>query len=970
MNDSIQLQLSNVHAILWHIQLQQNECSIDELLDLQIAKDIIDNYYNSITGIGDTVYSKKDFLADIYDLFVKSAPTKAIAESYELENWLESSKRAIKEDRFNIYKSYLIRQGKGNSIEQLESETFKILDSCHNPRVLNRLWDRRGLVYGNVQSGKTSNFIGLINRAFDHGYRIVIVFTGVTEDLRKQTQLRVNSGVLGIRVGEDSGVGASPKFRELERIISPTSIENDLSNSDYWLRHNVSPRSKSIWVIKKNPRILEVLIEWLNYHKTLENTDKIFEAPFLIIDDEADNASIQSMSTRDFNLWELGQEIAGLDLDNLSPEQETTLNKAKESVIKTINRNIRVILSLIGNKTFVGYTATPYSIINQRIEDIERTVNINDVIYNIDENSELFPEHFIIPIKPGPSYIGIDKIYNSNEDKRLPVLINISNNPFQEDIERVFPSQRGVNYTFNTIPNSLIDAIYSFLVVIIVRKKRGHHDFNTMLIHTSHLTRNADYVYVKVDEFITTLYNNLHILDRNEEINHINRILNNFKLNSNNEIFKQYFGEAEIVYPESISKIDIINIINPENDSPLKIVSYHSTENQENATFNRNLSYDHRIIDGERRFCNYIVIGGNRLSRGLTLEGLSVSYFVRSSTRQDSLYQMARWFGYRPGYEDLIKIFMPNDQIHWFESVFKLEENLRKDFEENNSDDSKIMPRDAIIKMAYHTPDNLYLGAKLIKKFPSICDPNKLKHTKKQALSFSGTTKSKKIINDREIQAHNLRAVQKFMISISQSDAVLFNNAHIPKIISNNNINYTGVNYRLIIDFLRNQQLHDHIKDDIAALIDFISKNSNELSNWSVVLAQKPNSATDLGELSWNMDYFDRKNNLISQKITGLVRSPSEEISEDTMIFSRFLDKDVDNTFDIIDNTNIDDYVNEIDSNKSNKRYLYRNQAKKPLLIIYPVSGIVQVDYCFPLFYITIPHIAGGKKVTYIIRNK
>lgn len=322
MNDFIKLQLSNIHTLLWDIMLQNRECPIEDLFEMTKSKVIIDAFYADISDSGYLEYSKEDYLADIKNLFVKSPPTKAIAESYELDCWLESSKRIIKEDRFNLYKKLLIEQGKGNSIEQLDSETFKILDSCHNPNITNRLWDRRGLVYGNVQSGKTSNFIGLINRAFDHGYKIVIVFTGVTEDLRKQTQLRVNSGILGINSGEDKGIADFKEFNNLANILSPTTINRDLSNSDFWLQHNISPDQKSIWVVKKNPKILEALINWLHYHRQRLGTDKIYEVPFLIIDDEADNASIQSMSQKDYRLWEKGQEIAGFDLDNLSPEQE------------------------------------------------------------------------------------------------------------------------------------------------------------------------------------------------------------------------------------------------------------------------------------------------------------------------------------------------------------------------------------------------------------------------------------------------------------------------------------------------------------------------------------------------------------------------------------------------------------------------------------------------------------------------
>ena len=115
-----------------------------------------------------------------------------MAES-RLETWLNSSKRSNIEIRFESYKKYLSKDGKKDIITQLDADTYKILDCCHNPKELSGEWFRKGLVYGHVQSGKTANYIGLINRAFDAGYQVVIVLTGMTEDL-SQTQSRVDEG--------------------------------------------------------------------------------------------------------------------------------------------------------------------------------------------------------------------------------------------------------------------------------------------------------------------------------------------------------------------------------------------------------------------------------------------------------------------------------------------------------------------------------------------------------------------------------------------------------------------------------------------------------------------------------------------------------------------------------------------------------------------------------------------------------
>ena len=135
----------------------------------------------------------------------------------------------------------------------------------------------------------------------------------------------------------------------------------------------ISTNDKSIWVLKKNKKVLENLISWLDSQRIDSNgfkSEKIYNTPFLIIDDEADNASIKSLSKKDYEEWEIGLELS--DLDNLTEEEEKKLENAINSEIKAINRNIRVALSLMAHKTFIGYTATPYSIINQPDKDLVR----------------------------------------------------------------------------------------------------------------------------------------------------------------------------------------------------------------------------------------------------------------------------------------------------------------------------------------------------------------------------------------------------------------------------------------------------------------------------------------------------------------------------------------------------------------------------------------------------------------------
>ena len=747
---------------------------------------------------------------------------------------------------------------------------------------------------------------------------------------------------------------------------------------------NFSVKEKSIWVIKKNKTVLENLIVWLDKQRSDGENGKIVNVPFLVIDDEADNASIQSMSKKDYESWGEGQKLADLDNEELTQKQKDVLEKAQERVIKAINRNIRVALSLMSHKTFVAYTATPYSIINQSEKDLERSVIIDGKTFIIDENSDLFPEHFIIPITAGSKYMGIERIFTTKKANKLPVVVNVSTSYPNEDLDNnYFPSKRGFSYSFSDIPKSLEDAILHFLISIIIRKHRGHKDYNSLLVHTSHLTANADYLAVKIDKFINDLIEKLPG-NNGGYLTRIENMFNQIKQNSKNILFKKYFNN-DYYFPEKITKNDVLNVLLSKMDenhkyiyAPFEVVSYHSSNNKDLEHKNRDLSFNLKQKNGKKRFKNYIVIGGNRLSRGLTLEGLTTSYFIRNTTRQDSLYQMARWFGYRIGFEDLVRIFMPLDQILWFEGVYKLEMDLRKDFEENNEEDEdvKLLPRDAVIKMAYYTKDDMYIPSGTRKKFPAICAPDKLRNTRKKAISKAGTTKTNRIIYDKKVQENNLKVVKDLFEAVkNDSTTELFDltDNSVPKEIKNNrNSNYINVNYKHIIKLLTKYEAHPKIKDDITALVSFIKENKVELEKWSLVLVNRGVSegSTLLG------DFYENGKREVNKPI-GIVKRDQSAKSEDynTIYFKSILDQQKDNIFDIIDNTNYDEFMEAKKDNNSIRQSdvvkKYRNKSKKPLMLIYPAESKKANEIeVFPLLYCFIPLLDNAQKVTYIIRNK
>jgi len=893
-----------------------------------------------------------EFKNKVREFTVQKPPPKVLKE-LNIDPWLEPVWRGNEKDNWNNYKLTLEAEGKEKLVSQLDADTFAILDSCYNPKTEGQ-WERRGLVYGHVQSGKTANYIGLANKAFDVGYKIVIIFTGMTEDLRKQTQDRVNSGIIGKNEhSEKYGVGLQPSHKS-DSIKGATNIFLDLNSKNVQtLITNLSLDQNIVFVVKKNVAVLNSLIKWLNRKSIAQdpNQYKIIDTPFLIIDDEADNASIQSLSKKDYQIEQDALEIKDLeDIDeaDLTPAQLKTLNDAKSKTIKAINRNIRICLSLISQKSFVAYTATPYAVVSQRIEGIEREWEIENVKYSIDENSDLFPEHFIIPLDPSPKYMGIEKIFGSEKIEGLPVLTII---PEQDKL--YFPIGRNSDYSFESIPESLENAIIHFIVVVFVREFRNQKQHNTMLVHTSHNVAKIDYVAHKIEIYLQNL--KAKIKGNPELILKFKKQLELIRANSKNKLFENHFDLdlEKYLVPNEISKTHIYSIVDKVN-----LVSYHSKEKSPGLKhFNHKLIYPNLERDpNETRV--FIVVGGNRISRGFTLEGLSTSYFVRESGTQDTLYQMGRWFGFRIGYEDTIKIYLPNNQVAWYRDILNLELELREDLAQMN--DREMTPSMWEIKMV-----NSKSFESLNKKL-KLCDTNKLQNTQRKKLSFGGTNQmTKHFVRDNRIQESNLSLTKEFLNEIALKNSFAAKELLYPE---NNNINFTNIPVSDVLSFLSKFQIHQ--KDEKLYVVQsFLNFNKNLLSSFSVVLKQ--NDYNSKFEIKPNWEIVDKNGNLKDQ-LTGLKRGDSQK-SDDYYYNDNLLDSDLDNTFDLlVDLVKIDEYK-KAKVLKKGSEYLYklRNDSKKAILIIYIIKGEVEKgrgEIYFPSFYLSIPNV--GEPVEYTIRNK
>ena len=331
----------------------------------------------------------EEFILELRNLLEVQNKSPNKFKSKRIVDWVDIDFVKSKALYFNRYLNYL--STKGISINILQTDVINILNGCGNP-LQDEAFLHKGLVYGEVQSGKTANYAGVINCAFDLGYKLVIVLAGITNKLRDQTEGRLREGVTG-RIGENRiGVGLSDFSSNLDSV---RLITGDVSLDHYeTLKGVVRDKDSLLFVVKKNPNSLTNLIKLII---NLKGESEVLMNSCLLIDDECDHASLRSMSTKEYAAY--NENISAGELLN------------QDDILKAINARIRIILSLMFRCSYIGYTATPYSVVLQRSLDIERQHVIPDMSFVIDENTDLFPEDFITLIRPGRGYLGLTDIF-------------------------------------------------------------------------------------------------------------------------------------------------------------------------------------------------------------------------------------------------------------------------------------------------------------------------------------------------------------------------------------------------------------------------------------------------------------------------------------------------------------------------------------------------------------------------------
>ena len=883
-------------------------------LKVSVKDEDIDNAINGVVLMFPNL-SKEVLKIKLMSIYSVRVEHMQILEGRERRKpWLMAFKatETSKWPFWNRYKYYLEHQ-KGfepATIQGIDDMTDKILDRFFNPQKTDVILSKKGLVVGHVQSGKTANYTGLVCKAADTGFNLIIVLAGIHNNLRSQTQLRLDEGFLGFDTQFERtstkettkiGVGLIPGFDDaIANSYTTNSEKGDFTRrSANTAGFNFNAPQPALLVVKKNSSVLKRLNTWLNTHT--EN-GKINNKSLLMIDDEADNASINT---------------------NASNEDPTT-----------INRHICSILAKFNRSAYVGYTATPFA----------------NIFIPLDE-SNLFPRDFIINLPAPSTYIGPDKVFGTSlipddsNDELLPIVFPIN------DFLHFVPNKHrkdDVKPLLDDVPESLRLAIKCFIVTCAIRILRGQeHKHNSMLIHVSRFQSWQNHIKDLVSRIFNYYKQEIEVGDRMvlEELRKIFEV--------DNENYKSYKTTTQTILNSKFKDIDDSLSLHDWEDvkGQLYKAVQKITVKSINGSSNDALTY----YDNKEEGISVIAIGGDKLSRGLTLEGLSISYFLRASKMYDTLMQMGRWFGYRSGYVDLCRLFTSSELNEWYRHITLASEELREEF--------------SYLYEIGGTPEDYALRVRNHPGVLQITSLTKMRYANTVQVSWAGRlVETYQLLKNKEQRHSNFVAADQFICSLGDNYE-----------LKGKNLLWRNVSLESILDFFEKFHLPPSmVKVNLKAITDYINQVNSygELSDWSVVLMNKPTG-----------ERRDKCDGYLSNGIgfNYFKRVPSDDSSEHYLLRKNHILGNPCDEFVDLDNSLLDRALEETKTKHKGWKLPYPSpklvrekyrDVKNPLLIIYPlkptdgfVSSSKDGNEPYISFAISFPHTNTRVAVSYAVNQ-
>jgi hypothetical protein len=699
-----------------------------------------------------------------------------LSETEDHEDWLGSVRQTLDWAFFQRYRRWLVQHEHlpPEVVDRVDKATDRILSLLEDPERTGP-WDRRGMVVGQVQSGKTSNYTALICKAADAGYRIIVVLAGSHNSLRSQTQLRLDEGFLGFdtqqrrsapdnawenAIGVMTMAGAMP--------IHAYSLTTSDENGDF-----VGKRADqgvtafltgtpTFAVVKKHTGVLENLTEWLL--RNAPKRDGKVDVPILVIDDEADHASINTNAP------------GSSRTSSATSDVETDPTK--------VNAAVRRLLGISTRAGYVGYTATPFANIF-----IDR-----DATHSL-LGKDLFPSAFIEYLRPPSNYLGPARLFGTKQHEPLPLY-----RPIQDHKAWIHPGHKASHKPNPTeFPESLRQAMRAFVIgraVRLVRNQRTAH--NSMLIHVTSYQEVQEAVREQVERELAAVHNELRYGGADSET------LAAFRTDWSSDFVRTSFATNTQLPPWELVERELVESI-----------SQIQTPKAINGTSSDSLAY----WENREHGLNAIAIGGNKLSRGLTLEGLTVSYYLRAAGSYDTLLQMGRWFGYRPGYEDLCRLWTTTELFAAYAEVTTANEELIAEFE-------------YMCALTGRTPADFGFRVRDSSSSMHITAANKRRGTREIPLNFAGNSAETVVLPcDTETSELNLAATVTLLNECSKY--------RIEGDDDRRSTIFAGVPGIFIHKFLtRYTTLEQAAKIQSRSLSEYVDQRiaDGELTDWTVVL--------------------------------------------------------------------------------------------------------------------------------------
>jgi hypothetical protein len=769
-----------------------------------ITPEIIENVLSKIMRMAGAELTAEEQDAVLLELIRRSS--RSVGQIATLSSgddhipWL-TAERKKGWNYWRRYREYLEPKLPWSALDSLDEATDEILGNLEDP-CRSGTWDRRGLVVGHVQSGKTSNYTGLICKAADAGYKIVIVLAGMHNNLRSQTQTRLDEGFLGFAT--TTGDGPRPAVGvgliDGDLAVRPNAATDRTEKGDFNTaiasKMNVSPEQRPwLFVVKKQKTVLELLVHWIR-NRAADHIDPVTgrrlvaNLSLLVIDDESDNGSVD---TGDTVLDENG---------NPDIEHQPT----------TINRLIRTVLHHFTRKAYVGYTATPFA-----------NIFIHDRGETIEHGPDLFPAAFITSLSAPSNYIGPGQVFgsNANNEEGSPLVKPLADEDFSEWIPRshkssLRPRWRGASQ----VPDSLAAAIRSFIYACAVRKLRGQGTaHSSMLVHVTRFTNVQFFVQEQIAAYVRDLRGRFI---RNIDIAEVNALMQR----EYEEMFVPDMRRVRIAFAEGEPYQDYSW---QEVRSVLSDVLDDIRVRTINGTAGDVLDYAENSSTGLK----VIAVGGDKLARGLTLEGLCTSYFLRTARMYDTLMQMGRWFGYRDSYLDVCRLYTTAEMIEWFGHIADASEELRQEFD--NMAAARVTPKQFGLRVKSHS-------------VLTVTSRTKMRHARPMRFTYSGDLLQTIVFSNDKLEiGENYEAGDRFILGLGPSMS-LREQHYINGEQRWNGYLWRDVSALQVVSFLRSYKTHRESIRVLSPLIaDFIEEmnRESELINWTVALIGKDDATKD-----------------------------------------------------------------------------------------------------------------------------